>query len=230
MSRVIPGLKAEIVDFQIKATPVTNPGEIVILLCDLPDQVTIADDNNPGEVIHLSVPANMPLLINGTTALKNLILGSELIEGLGSLVGSDRNLDIVNVLPMLSSELPLAVCKIVKRNGERPDTSDSKQLYEALEVAYEGLENYPAGFIVPLGVSIEDIVVKSANKISVDKYIGCEHVNNTSSILKNVDAGFLFESDATAYLDKLTVKVDTEVTLTPSKTLKIKYSVLNDGS
>lgn len=227
MSRTIPGLKAEIVDFQIKATPVTNPGEIVILLCDLPDQVTIADDNNPGDVIHLSVPANTPLLINGTTALKNLILGSELMEGLDSLVGNDRNLDIVNVLPMLSSELPLAVCKIVKRNGERPDTSDTKQLYEALEVAYEGLENYPAGFIVPLGVSIEDVVVKTANKISVDKYTGCAHVNNTSSILKNVEAGFVFEADAVEYLDKLTVKVDTEVTLMPSKSLKIKYTIFN---
>ena len=168
MSRIIPGLKAEIIDFQIQSAPITNPGEIVVLLCDLPDQVTIADPDNIGEVITLSVPANVPLLINGTTALKELILGSELVTGLNTLVGADRHLDIVNVLPMLNSDLPLAVCKIVRRNGERPDTSIKKEIYEALEVAYENLENYPAGFIVPLGVSIEDVVV-TTQKASVNK-------------------------------------------------------------
>ena len=168
MSRIIPGLKAEIIDFQIQSAPITNPGEIGVLLCDLPDQVTIADPDNIGEVITLSVPANVPLLINGTTALKELILGSELVTGLNTLVGADRHLDIVNVLPMLNSDLPLAVCKIVRRNGERPDTSIKKEVYEALEVAYENLENYPAGFIVPLGISIEDVVV-TAQKASVNK-------------------------------------------------------------
>ena len=79
MSRVIPGLQAEIIDFQIQSDPITNPGEIVVLLCDLPDQVTITDSENPDETITLAVPANVPLLINGTTDLKNLILGSELV-------------------------------------------------------------------------------------------------------------------------------------------------------
>ena len=49
MSRVIPGLQAEIIDFQIQSDPITNPGEIVVLLCDLPDQVTITDPENPDE-------------------------------------------------------------------------------------------------------------------------------------------------------------------------------------
>ena len=51
MSRVIPGLQAEIIDFQIQSDPITNPGEIVVLLCDLPDQVTITDPENPDETI-----------------------------------------------------------------------------------------------------------------------------------------------------------------------------------
>ena len=32
MSRVIPGLQAEIIDFQIQSDSITNSGEIVVLL------------------------------------------------------------------------------------------------------------------------------------------------------------------------------------------------------
>lgn len=227
--RKIPGLKAEIFDFQIKSDPITNPGEIVILLCDLPDQITISDDNNPGEVLHLPVPANVPLLINGTTELKELILGSELTEGLGNLIGNDRHLDIVNVLPMLSSTLPLAVCKIVRRNGERPDTSNTKELYEALEVAYESLENYPAGFIVPLGVSIEDVVVSNSNNVTVEKYIGNEVVATGQSVFRDVKASLFFEPGKSEFYDKIKVELDAVVD-TDAKTLKAKISAFNGST
>lgn len=210
MSRVIPGLQAEIIDFQIQSDPITNPGEIVVLLCDLPDQVTIADPDNSDETITLAVPANVPLLINGTTALKDLILGSELVQGLDTLIGNDRHLDIVNVLPMLSSELPLAVCKIVRRNGERPDTSVKKEVYEALEVAYENLENYPAGFIVPLGVSIEDVVI-STEALNVQKVKEFTVVTPSNTIFTEAEATAIPVSGYEEIVAGLRVELDTVV-------------------
>ena len=229
MSRIIPGLKAEIIDFQIQSAPITNPGEIVVLLCDLPDQVTIADPDNIGEVITLSVPANVPLLINGTTALKELILGSELVTGLNTLVGADRHLDIVNVLPMLNSDLPLAVCKIVRRNGERPDTSIKKEIYEALEVAYENLENYPAGFIVPLGVSIEDVVV-TAQKASVNKVKTFEATASfNNSVFTEAKATALSEPGKESIVAGLKIELDMVVNglnATPKVTVKDNANVV----
>ena len=213
MSRVIPGLQAEIIDFQIQSDPITNPGEIVVLLCDLPDQVTITDPENPDETITLAVPANVPLLINGTTDLKNLILGSELVEGLDTLIGNDRHLDIVNVLPMLSSELPLAVCKIVRRNGERPDTSIKKEVYEALEVAYENLENYPAGFVVPLGVSIEDIVV-SNTVLNVQKVKEFAVTAISNTVFTEAEASAIPVSGYEEIVAGLRIELDSVVTET----------------
>ena len=229
MSRIIPGLKAEIIDFQIQSAPITNPGEIVVLLCDLPDQVTIADPDNTGEVITLSVPANVPLLINGTTALKELILGSELVTGLNTLVGADRHLDIVNVLPMLNSDLPLAVCKIVRRNGERPDTSIKKEVYESLEVAYENLENYPAGFIVPLGISIEDVVVP-AQKASVNKVKTFEATASfNNSVFTEAKATALSEPGKENIVAGLKIELDMVVNglnATPKITVKDNANVV----
>ena len=222
MSRKIPGLNATIVDYQIKADTVTDPGELVVILCDLPDQISITDDN--GEIVSVVVPANVPLLVNAATDLANLITGTQLVNGLDSLTGKDRNLDIVNVLPMLSSTLPLAVCKIVRRNGERPDTTDMKQMYEALELAYESLENYPAGRIVPLGVSIEDSVV-TANKINYENFKGFTIAN--ADVAKIIDPIVTFEKEE--YQDTYK-NLNLALSFVNDTTLKAKIALTDSGS
>lgn len=152
----IPGISAKLVDYQLEAEQITTPGDIVIILCDLPDELTIPDPDKTGEFLVVPVPANVPILINQPSQLKSLITGDEVKNGIANSTGKDQHLAIVNILPLLKTEKPVAICKIVRRNGERPDVTINKELYEAMDYAYEHLGNYPAGAIVNAEIGYED--------------------------------------------------------------------------
>lgn len=173
----IPGISAKLVDYQISADPILTPGDIVVILCDLPDELTIADPDKTGEFLVVPVPANVPILINHASQLKDLITGENLKNGVLNSVGKDQHLAIVNILPLLKTDKPVALCKMIRRNGERPDVTINKELYEAMDFAYEHLGNYPAGSIVNAEIGFEDEVIeKNLELIS-------EHTTYNSSLV-----------------------------------------------
>lgn len=163
----IPGISAKLVDYQLEAEQITTPGDIVIILCDLPDELTIQDPDKTGEFLVVPVPANVPILINQPSELKSLITGDEIKNGIANATGKEQHLAIVNILPLLKTEKPVAICKIIRRNGERPDVTINKELYEAMDFAYEHLGNYPAGSIVNAEIGFEDeAIVKQFEVLS----------------------------------------------------------------
>lgn len=150
----IPGAAVYLKDYSIQAEAVTTPGDVVVLLADMPDTINTVDANDPMKLKTIPLTPNVPILVTGASDLSSVITGENVIGG----TATNKSLDIVNVLGMVSDQgtKPLAVCKIIKRDGTRPDMTNLFEVYEALEYAYESLGNYPAGAIVPIGISFED--------------------------------------------------------------------------
>lgn len=192
MSKKIPGISAIIKDYQIQADPITTPGDIVIILCDLPDELTVADPNNAGKFVTVPIPPNTPIIVNQPTEFKGLLSGENLKNGIQNISGKEEQLAIVNILPLLKTEKPVAVCKIVRRNGERPNTNDNLQLYEALENAYEQLGNYPAGSVIPAEISFEDIVINPKTETLSRTSLYERVLNNVSVFGKDITPKNIF--------------------------------------
>ena len=150
----IPGAAVYVKDYQIKPEAITTPGDVVVLLADMPDTIDITDPKDSMKLKTIPLTPNTPILITNTDDLSKVITGEAVIGG----TVTNKTLDIVNVLSMINGigTKPLAICKITKRDGTRPDMTNKLEIYEALENAYESLGNYPAGAIVPIGISFED--------------------------------------------------------------------------
>lgn len=215
----IPGISAKLVDYQLQAEPITTPGDIVIILCDLPDELTIPDPDKTGEFLVVPVPANVPILINQTSELKSLITGDEIKNGIVNATGKDQHLAIVNILPLLKTEKPVALCKIIRRNGERPDVTINKELYEAMDFAYEHLGNYPAGAVVNAEIGFEDEALIKNQEIISEKFNFNSSLTNISiSAKKQVESVSFKKSFVTENSIKITV---TENGKTYEKTVQV---------
>lgn len=215
----IPGISAKLVDYQLEAEQITTPGDIVIILCDLPDELTIPDPDKTGEFLVVPVPANVPILINQPSQLKSLITGEDIKNGIANATGKEQHLAIVNILPLLKTDKPVAICKIIRRNGERPDVAINKELYEAMDYAYEHLGNYPAGSIVNAEIGYEDEAVEKTIEI-------LSEIHEFNATLSNIDLTSLNTTESVMFKKELVEGSNLKVTITEnmkefSKTISI---------
>ena len=59
----IPGVAVEVKDYQITAAAITTPGDVVILLADLPDTMETVNTSDPMKMKTRPITPNVPMLI-----------------------------------------------------------------------------------------------------------------------------------------------------------------------
>lgn len=172
---IVPGFYAEIQDYNLLALKDSKPTlkEAVVLLADLPDFIYIPDENSSdvNAVRRVRISPNTLLPITNVTEVIRVLSGENIIDGILTQAQKDELVckDIINILKMNKEAAEagqLAIVKIVKRDGTRPNMNDKFEVYQALENSYEKLGNIKASQIVPVGISGEEDFVTENKPVS----------------------------------------------------------------
>ena len=153
IKRELPGTTAVISDYNLNpADEVIKPGKIRLIMADLPDTVTVQDEADPMKTRKVRIQPFSPIVVYNVEKMIKYLQGTNIL--------GEKNteyLDVVNLLKLyVGKEEPVALVKIVKRNHNRPDPDNLHEMTEAFEYTIENLKNFPAGIILPVGVSAED--------------------------------------------------------------------------
>ena len=162
---VVPGFYAEIKDYQLSTleTAQSLKEDAIIFFGDLPDFVYVPDERSADvtAVKRVRIAPNTVLPVTNVDELIRTLTGENILDGILTQEQKDELLcrDMINVVKMseaLALEGKLALVKIVKRDGTRPDINNKFEVYQALENAYEKLGNVKCSQIVPIGIAGDD--------------------------------------------------------------------------
>ena len=145
----IPGVKTTFLDYQAQKAAIASAGSVVVILGDMPDTYKESDGTASGYK-EKPFPANSPMLVSDAAKMSNILTGSNIINGVS------RSNDIANVMQMLDLTKPTGFCKIVMRNGLRPNLLSLHEKYQAIENALENLANYPVSRVVVVGTAFDE--------------------------------------------------------------------------
>ena len=120
-------------------------------------------------VKRVRITPNTVLPVTDVNELINTLTGKNILDGILTQEQKDELLcrDMINVIQMsesLALEGKLAVVKIVKKDGTRPDINNKFEVYQALENAYQKLGNVKASQIVPIGIAGDDDFISGDEK------------------------------------------------------------------
>ena len=116
--------------------------------------------------------------------------------------------EIKNIIRLIPDGSNIAVVRIVKRNGDEPDPNSLTDMYEALDFAFENLENFQTREIILAGISLDNAVALDPNKVQVK-----EIKNSFEEFDKVIKGVFPYNTTAGITVDK---KFDLEIKGTKS--------------
>ena len=222
--KIVPGFYAEIEDYNLKAIsqPVSNLDKPVVLLADLPNFVYLPDttSSDVNAVRKVMISANTLLPITDVEEAIKVLQGENIVDGLLTKEQKEELIckDIINILKMNKESAKagqLAIVKITKRDGNRPNMENKFEVFQALENAYEKLGNINASQLVPVGISAEEDFVTNCDSVTVvsfekgknqwdvqenvEKIFNNIYITNPNDSYKNVELDFSLEQPKTTF-------------------------------
>ena len=193
---MLPGFYVNIEDTNQSKPVEVKLKDVYTIFGILPEKMKTRDED--GEIEEVFIEPNEPIMLSSA---------QEAIETLenNSLVLTREIKNIIRLIPDGSN---IAVVRIVKRNGDEPDPNSLTDMYEALDFAFENLENFQTREIILAGISLDDAVSLDPNKVQVK-----EIKNSFEEFDKVIKGVFPYNTTAGITVDK---KFDLEIKGTKS--------------
>ena len=193
---MLPGFYVNIEDTNQSKPAEVKLKDVYTIFGILPEKMKTRDED--GEIEEVFIEPNEPIMISSA---------QEAIETLenNSLVLTREIKNIIRLIPDGSN---IAVVRIVKRNGDEPDPNSLTDMYEALDFAFENLENFQTREIILAGISLDSAVALDPNKVQVK-----EIKNSFEEFDKVIKGVFPYNTTAGITVDK---KFDLEIKGTKS--------------
>lgn len=170
---IVPGLYAEIKDYQLISleTPQSLTENAIVLLGDLPDFVYVPDEtsSNVEAVKKVRIVPNTILPITNTEEAIRTLSGENILSGILTQTQKEELIckDMLSAIKLAAESATvgeLAIVKIVKRDGTRPDVNNKFEVFQALENTYEKLGNVKCSQIVPIGIAGDEDFITGEEK------------------------------------------------------------------
>lgn len=193
---MLPGFYVNIEDTNQSKPAEVKLKDVYTIFGILPEKMKTRDED--GEIEEVFIEPNEPIMLSSA---------QEAIETLenNSLVLTREIKNIIRLIPDGSN---IAVVRIVKRNGDEPDPNSLTDMYEALDFAFENLENFQTREIILAGISLDNAVALDPNKVQVK-----EIKNSFEEFDKVIKGVFPYNTTAGITVDK---KFDLEIKGTKS--------------
>ena len=193
---MLPGFYVNIEDTNQSKPAEVKLKDVYTIFVILPEKMKTRDED--GEIEEVFIEPNEPIMLSSA---------QEAIETLenNSLVLTREIKNIIRLIPDGSN---IAVVRIVKRNGDEPDPNSLTDMYEALDFAFENLENFQTREIILAGISLDNAVALDPNKVQVK-----EIKNSFEEFDKVIKGVFPYNTTAGITVDK---KFDLEIKGTKS--------------
>lgn len=169
----VPGLYATIEDYNLISleTPQSLSENAIVLFGDLPDFVYVPDENSTdvNAVKRVRISPNTIIPITNVQEAINSLTGANILDGILTQAQKDELIckDMITALKLGENSATageLAIVKIVKRDGNRPDTNNKFEVFQALQNTYEKLGNVKCSQIIPVGIAGDDDFVDGDEK------------------------------------------------------------------
>lgn len=221
----IPGVKTTFLDYQAQKAAISSAGSVVVILGDMPDTYKESDGTASGYK-EKPFPANSPMLVSDAAKMSDILTGANIINGVS------RSNDIANVMQMLDLTKPTGFCKIVMRNGLRPNLLSLHEKYQAIENALENLANYPVSRVVVIGTAfdegfdelpnVEYFYLTGAGSSTLRPFIKMDSFKGFGYKIKPEDGSFVSKDPivvkGTVNANDFTITVGTKDTIIPTTT------------
>lgn len=193
---MLPGFYVNIEDTNQSKPAEVKLKDVYTIFGILPEKMKTRDED--GEIEEVFIEPNEPIMLSSA---------QEAIETLenNSLVLTREIKNIIRLIPDGSN---IAIVRIVKRNGDEPDPNSLTDMYEALDFAFENLENFQTREIILAGISLDNAVALDPNKVQVK-----EIKNSFEEFDKVIKGVFPYNTTAGITVDK---KFDLEIKGTKS--------------
>lgn len=193
---MLPGFYVNIEDTNQSKPTEVKLKDVYTIFGILPEKMKTRDED--GEIEEVFIEPNEPIMLSSA---------QEAIETLesNSLVLTREIKNIIRLIPDGSN---IAVVRIVKRNGDEPDPNSLTDMYEALDFAFENLENFQIREIILAGISLDKAVALDPNKVQVK-----EIKNSFEEFDKVIKGVFPYNTTTGIIVDK---KFDLEIKGTKS--------------
>ena len=191
---MLPGFYVNIEDTNQSKPAEVKLKDVYTIFGILPEKMKTRDED--GEIEEVFIEPNEPIMLSSA---------QEAIETLenNSLVLTREIKNIIRLIPDGSN---IAVVRIVKRNGDEPDPNSLTDMYEALDFAFENLENFQTREIILAGISLDNAVALDPNQVKEIK-------NSFEEFDKVIKGVFPYNTTAGITVDK---KFDLEIKGTKS--------------
>ena len=221
----IPGVKTTFLDYQAQKAAIASAGSVVVILGDMPDTYKESDGTASGYK-EKPFPANSPMLVSDAAKMSDILTGANIINGVS------RSNDIANIMQMLDLTKPTGFCKIVMRNGLRPNLLSLHEKYQAIENALENLANYPVSRVVVIGTAfdegfdelpnVEYFYLTGAGESTLRPFIKMDSFKGFGYKIKPEDGSFVSKDPivvkGTVNANDFTITVGTKETIIPTTT------------
>lgn len=188
--KTLPGFLLTIEDNPATAETQIAASDVITIYAIMPDTFKYEDEE--GNIYDKYIEPNKPMLIvSKDEALKTL-----------ELSGINVTREIKNIITLTPNNANIALCKIVKRNGENPDKNNLMDMYEALDFAFEETENYPVRQVVLADISFDKSLANKPNEKIVKYLSNSDDVIDKTSLLNLI--GNVHKKGDSDYVDKNT--------------------------
>lgn len=173
---MLPGFHVTIEDDIQKVQEAINLKDLILIYAVMPEQMK--SYNEDGELEPYYLEPNKLMLISSP---------EEAIETL-SITDLPLTREVQNIIRLIPNGANIGIVRIVKRNGESPNTSSLSEMYEALDHAFEETEQVPAKQIICAGISLDDMVAVDSTEILKETTSNGENTDSLklSNILTDV--------------------------------------------
>lgn len=170
--RMLPGFYVTIEDTVEVEQKVPNLKDVYTIFGILPEKMKTKDEDGDDEEVYIE--PNKPIIISAVDEAVQTLESTNLV----------LTREIKNIIKLTPENSSVALVRIVKRNGENPDPKSLTDMYEALDFAFESLENFPSREIVLAGLSLDDMVALDPNKVQMKELK--THINGVDKLVKGV--------------------------------------------
>lgn len=185
--KTLPGFLLTIEDNPSVSETVKAASDVITIFAIMPDTFKYEDEE--GNIYDKYIEPNKPMLIvSKDEALKTL-----------ELSGINITREVKNIISLTPADTNVAICKIVKRNGENPDKNNLMDMYEALDFAFEETENYPVRQVVLADISFDKSLANKPNEKTVEYLETSDKVIDKTSLLNLI--GNVHKSGEVDYVD-----------------------------
>ncbi|MGL6098607.1 MAG: hypothetical protein ACRC0G_03165 [Fusobacteriaceae bacterium] len=157
IKKTLPGFLLTIEDNMSPTVETPAVKDVYVIYGVLPDTMKYEDQD--GNIYDKFIEPNKPLLI-ASGGREDAMLTLELSD-------IEITREVRNMLALMPESSTIALCRIVKRDGDNPDVKELSEMYEALDFAFESTENYPMKEIYCAGISLDKSVSLTPNEFKV---------------------------------------------------------------